>query len=158
MKTKSALIFALTLFCSTVFSQNYLGYSKQYIIKALRAERKDMKELAAFKSDTMNYISYVARDNKRTVIYHFTKTEAVKNGKNIWEEICTKYVSKNKCKSYSECPEMDEVVRSLDSHFTKEGNDVWVDYSKKIPHEWIIVKDENYFEVHVTEREQPVNK
>ncbi len=151
---KSLLIFAITLFCSTVFAQNYLGYSKQYIIKALKSERKDMKPYVAFQNDTMNYISYVARDNKRTVIYHFAKLPVVKNGKSTTDDICTKYVSKNKCASFSQCPELDEVKRSLDSHFTNEGPDVWVDKSKKIPHEWVIVKDEDYFEVHVSERKE----
>lgn len=151
---KSALLLIFTFFCSAAFAQNYLGYSKQYIIKALKSERKDMKPFVAFQNDSMNYISYVARDNKRTVIYHFTKTPVVKNGKPTTDDICTKYVSKNKCTSYSECPELDEIKRSLDSHFTSEGPDVWVDNSKKIPHEWVIVKDEDYFEVHVTEKKE----
>lgn len=155
---KSALVCGFAFFCSAVFGQNYLGYSKQYIIKALKSERKDMKPFVAFHNDSMNYISYVARDNKRTVIYHFTKTPVVKNGENTTDDICTKYVSKNKCTGFSECPELDKVTRSLDSHFTREGPDVWVDNTKQVPQEWVIVKDDDSFEVHVTEKKQSAGK
>lgn len=149
------IIIALLFFFRIADAQNYLGYSKQYIMKALKSQREDMKGPVEFKVDTLHFISYVTEDKKRAVFYYFEKmTVPLKSGKKSNQEICVKYVSKNMCASYSKCPEKDEVIRSLDSRFTSAGFHIWMDYSKKIPQEWVLVEDENYFEVHVTEKKE----
>lgn len=145
----------LILNCTGVMAQNYLGYGRQYINKALKAERKDLKGPVEMRDNGGNYIFYVTSDNKRAVIYHFRKMEVtLKNGKTIEEEICIKYVSRNQCKSFTECPEMDAVIRSIASRFTETGYRTWVDYSKKVPQEWVVVQEDDYFEVHVEERKE----
>ncbi len=134
--------------------QNYLGYSKAYIIKALKNERKDMTGPLEVRDSLHNFISYVSKDKKRAIFYYFRYQNVPKNGKTQPTEICYKYSSKNMCESNSKCPEMDDVVRSLDSRFTNAGFHVWIDNSRKIPHEWVLVKEEDYFEVHVTEKKE----
>jgi len=150
------LIAALSFLFLKGFSQNYLGYSKQYILKALKSQRKDMKGPLIVKAANENYILYIAKDGRRAVYYHFQSVNITsETGKISREEICTNYISKNKCRSYSDCPEMDEVIRSLDSHFIPSGNHlIWIDYNKTVPHEWVIVRDNDYFEVYVTELEE----
>ena len=147
------LIAALNFFFTNSFSQNYLGYSKQYILKALKSQRKDMKGPLVVKAANENYILYIAKDGRRAVYYHFQPVTMIsETGRKIEEDICTNYISKNKCQGYSNCPEMDEVIRSLDSHFTPSGQYfIWIDYTKTVPHEWVIVRDNDYFEVYVTE-------
>jgi hypothetical protein len=73
------------------------------------------------------------------------------SGKQVQSEICVKYFSKTKCTSYQQCPQMDKVIKSLDSHFERGADMQWIDRSKKIPQEWVIVRDEDYFELHVLE-------
>ena len=146
------LIAAWCFFFTSGFSQNYLGYSKQFILKALKSQRKDMTGPIIVKAVNDNFIFYIAKDGRRIVYYHFNPvTITSATGKKSQEEICTKYISKNECQDHVNCPEMDEVVRSLDSHFTNEHYLVWVDHTKTVPHEWVIVRDADYFEVHVTE-------
>lgn len=150
------ILFFIAAFCfffTTGFSQNYLGYSKEYILKALKSQRKDMKGPLIIKAVNDNFILYTAKDGRRSVFYHFKPVIITSaNGKKTQEEICIKYISKNQCQGYTNCPEMDEVIRSLDSHFTPSGQYlIWVDYSKTVPHEWVIVRDDDYFEVHVSE-------
>ena len=150
---KFILAAALTLLFTNVFSQNYLGYSKEYIMKALKSQRKDMKGPLIVKAANDNYIVYIAKDGRRAVYDHFKEVDfSSETGKISGEEICTNYISKNKCLSYSNCPEMDDVVRSLDSHFTRSADyHTWIDYSKSVPHEWVIVQDNDFFEVNVSE-------
>ena len=147
------LIAVLSFFFTTGFSQNYLGYSKQYILKALKSQRKDMKGPVIVNAANENYILYIGKHGSRTIYYHFNvKNISSENGKSSMEEICTRYITKNKCQSYTSCPEMDEVMRSLDSHFTPSGDHlIWIDHTKTVPHEWVIVRDHDYFEVYVTE-------
>jgi hypothetical protein len=107
------------------------------------------------RNDSLNFISYVSDGKKRVVFYYFKPMEVMqKGGKTGKSEICVKYVSKNMCRSYTECPELDEVVRSLNSRFTPDGYMVWMDYSKSIPQQWIVVKEDHYFEVHVEEKKE----
>ncbi len=145
--------FAFTFFFISGFSQNYLGYSKEYIIKALKSERKDMKGPVVVKAVKDNFIIYLSKNGRRSVYYHFKEVDFIsETGKVTREDICTNYISKNLCQGYAQCPEMEEVIRSLNSHFTPTGqHHIWIDYSKTIPHEWVIVKDNDYFEVYVSE-------
>ncbi len=147
------IVFVIAFYHLPVSAQNYLGYPRQYIMNALKTERKDMKGPVKIKDDGKDFISYVAKDGKRVVFYHFKSMEiTLENGKKADADICYKYVSKNMCRNYSKCPEMETVVRSLNSRFTPSGENVWMDYSQKTPHEWLLVKEDNFFEVHVTEK------
>lgn len=151
MKWLSAVVLTILL-SAAASAQNYIGFSKEYIIRAMKSQRKDMSGPVKLKDESNNFISYVSKDGKRVVYYYFKPmTVTAKSGKTQESDICWKYYSKNKCKSYTSCPEMDEIVRSLDSHMTKVGDNLWMDYSKKVPHEWVLVKDEHTFEIHVTE-------
>ena len=147
--------YCLRILCGSAYSQNYLGFSKKYIIKALKSERKDMKGPVEYIDDTLSFISYVTENKKRAVFYYFNMLDVtLENGKTSKQEICVKYVSKNMCTSYSKCPEKDDVFRSLNSRFTPVGHQVWMDYTRPVPHEWALVENENYFEVHVTEKKE----
>ena len=148
------LIAVLGFLVTNGFSKNYLGYSKEYILKALKSQRKDMDGPLIVKAVNDNFICYIAKDGRRVVYYHFVmRTITSETGSKSQEEICVRYFSKNQCQAITNCPEMDEVVRSLNSHFTPSGQYLtWIDYDKTVPHEWVIVKDHDYFEVHVTER------
>jgi hypothetical protein len=108
------------------------------------------------KDESNNFISYISKDARRVVYYYFKPLPVtLKNGKTKEAEICWKYYSKNKCRGFSSCPEMEDIIRSLDSHLTSTSYNIWVDYSKKVPHEWVLVKDEKTFEIHVTELSKP---
>ncbi len=147
------LIAALSFSFANSFAQNYLGYSKEFILKALKSQRKDMKGPLLVKAVNDNFICYIAKDGGRVVYYHFViRTITSEAGGSSQEEICVRYFSKSRCQSNSNCPEMDKVVRSLDSHFVPSGQHLtWIDYNKTVPHEWVIVRDDDYFEVYVTE-------
>ena len=152
MRNLLGVLILTLLFANEVVSQNYIGYNKQYIKKEMKSRKKEMKGPVT-KSDTwVNYIAYFSKDGKRAVYYHLKKQEVkLPDGSTGPTDICYKYISKTKCRSNKECPELDKVINSLNSHFSNEGHYIWKDYSKPIPQEWLIVKEEGSFEVHVSE-------
>jgi len=135
------------------WSQNYVGYSKEYIKKAIAAEYKDLKAPVEVKNEEDNYLIFAKNDDSRIVMYHFqVMPVTLDNGKQTQAEICIKYYSKNKCNGNFDCPQMDEVVSTLDNHFEKGGTYLqWIDDSRRTPQEWMLVRDNDYFEVHVME-------
>ena len=152
MQTIIGLLLITILFATEAVSQNYIGYNKEYIKEDMKSKKKEMKGPINKQDAWNNYMAYFSKDGKRAVYYHFKETEAkLPDGSVGPTEICYKYISKTKCRNNLECPEMEKVVNSLNSHFSNEGNNFWTDYSKPVPHEWIIVKQDDHFEVHVTE-------
>jgi len=135
-------------------SQNYLGYSKEYIIKAMKSQRKDLNGPFVYTTSDSSYISYISHDKQRIIFYLFEPMEVTKSGRKTKADICVKYMSKTLCPEHMRCPQMEQVIRSLESSFTPEGYNTWIDYSKKIPQEWVLVEEDHYFEVHVTEKKK----
>jgi hypothetical protein len=151
---KLVLLIAAWMLPALAWSQNYLGYSKEYIKKAIAANYKDMKPPVEVKDGESNYLIFNKTDGQRTVIYHFAAMPVIIDSpsRQTQAEICVKYYSKNKCTDYNACPQMDQVMRSLDSHFEKGGTYLqWIDESRRTPQEWVLVRDDDYFEVHVME-------
>src|SRR5688572_9744733 len=96
------LILAAALFLPCLgWSQNYLGFSKEYIKKAIETEYKDLKAPVEVKNEEENYLLFSKADDSRIVMYHFKiMPVTLDNGTQTQAEICVKYYSKNKCNSY----------------------------------------------------------
>lgn len=150
---KALLAFVILAVPVQAWSQNYLGYSKDYIKNAIAANYKDYRAPVEVVNEKGNYIVYTKGNGERTVVYHFRRIPViVDDGTQTQAEICVKYYAKNKCTNYNTCPQMDQVILSLDSHFEKGGTYLqWIDNSRRTPQEWVLVRDEDYFEVHVME-------
>lgn len=152
MKTLLGVAILTILFTNEIWCQNYIGYNKEYIKKDMKSHKKEMKGPVTKQDNWTNYLAYFSKDGKRAVYYHFKEMEVkLPDGSVGPTDICYKYVSKTKCRNLKECPEMDKVVNSLSSHFNRRDSYTWVDYSKPTAQEWVIVKEADYFEVHVTE-------
>ncbi len=147
------LLTVLTVLSAPSFAQNYLGYSKEYIIDAMNFERPEMMGPFVFDDNDSNYICFVSQNKQRIVLYIFEKMEvSLQDGEISRVEICTKYMSKTMCPDYTRCPQLDMVIRTLEGNFTNAGHHIWIDYSGSIPQEWVLVAEDHYFEVHVTEK------
>jgi len=156
-KLQSASKWTLGLVCSIFISlsavaQNYVGFSKEYIIEAMQAHNSEVLGPVVSSATDSNYILYLAENKNRIVVYFFEKKEVpLPDGTKKEADICVKYFSKTMCPDYSKCPQLVGVIKTLESAFTNTGHHTWIDYTKAIPQEWVLVEEDHYFEVHVSE-------